>query len=46
MGPMADDSLLWPLKGTFGGPDYSNVSQDYESEEDITAIYIRNYGNR
>ena len=40
MGPMADDSLLWPLKGTFGGPDYSNVSQDYESEEDITAAYI------
>jgi len=40
MGPMADDSLLWPLKGAFGGPDYSNVSQDYESEEDITAAYI------
>ena len=40
MGPMANDSLLWPLKGTFGGPDYSNVEQDYESDEDIMAIYL------
>ena len=40
MGPMADPSLLWPLKGTFGGPDYSNVEQDYTSDEDIAAMYL------
>ncbi len=41
VGPHADENLLYARKGQYtGGPDYDNFSEDFTTNEDITALYL------